>query len=38
MYMNQPLRDILELDIFEAQALIKAYGKIVNPKPKKKKP
>ena len=38
MYMNQQLNQILDLDVFDAMMMIKAYARISNPKPKKKNP
>lgn len=38
MYMNQQLDQILDLDVFDAMMMIKAYARISNPKPKKKNP
>jgi len=37
MYMNQPLSEILQLDIVEAQTLIQAYNSIRTPQKKNKK-
>jgi len=38
MYMNQPLDQIMTLDVYEAMMLVKSYSKISNPKEKKKSP
>lgn len=37
MYMNQPLSEILQLDIVEAQTFIQAYNSIRTPQKKNKK-
>lgn len=36
--MNQPLDQIMTLDVYEAMMLVKSYSKISNPKDKKKSP